>query len=653
MSVRHWITFLSKEQLSQEKRLSLRLILSIPFLVQIVVAVSLTGYFSWLNGQKTVRNIAQRLSQEVAKNIENQVSSYTEISSQFLLTTQAAYESGNLGFADQESLARYFWKQTQVSEAIPFIYFGSAEGDYIGVWSNPEDVNTLQLQTQSTAPYREIYRLDEQGQVAELLRREEYDPRMRPWYKAAEQAGKQTWSPIYVWATSPRLGIDHAIPIYEKSGLDDTDENSPDSLLGVLSVAVTLSDISVFLQQADVSYATRLFVVEKSGAIVASSAAEAPFINTEMGEQRLLATQSSDFLIRETSRTLHNQLGSFAEVVASQQHFWEIGEEDYFVQIVPFDEQIGLDWLILVVIPRSDFTTYIQANTYITVLLCLVALLITLSIGFTISQWIITLIARLSKASQAIAEQATSQDFGQGEQPIYMKSQSVRELEILARTFNYMAAQLKQSFAQIANVNAELEERVVTRTLELEAANRELKRSASIDGLTQISNRRHFDEFFQQTWRSLAREKLPVSLILCDVDYFKLYNDTYGHQAGDDCLKKVAQAIQTSVQRPSDLVARYGGEEFGVILPQTDLAGAVHVAEKIRAKIGDLKIPHAASAVSEFVTVSIGVGCAVPNPNSAFEILVESTDRVLYRAKAQGRDQIVRCADAGVRPKLG
>ncbi len=651
--MRHWIAFLRKEQLSQEKRLSLRLILSIPFLVQIVVAVSLTGYFSWLNGQKTVRNIAQRLSQEVANNIENQVSSYTEISSQFLLTTQVAYESGNLDFDNQESLARYFWKQTQVSEAIPFIYFGSAEGDYVGVWSNAEDVNTLQLQTQSTAPYREIYRLDEQGQVAELLNREEYDPRMRPWYRAAEQAGKQTWSPIYVWATSPRLGIDHAIPIYEESGLDNTDVNSPESLLGVLSVAVTLSDISVFLQQADVSYATRLFVVEKSGAIVASSASEAPFINTEMGEQRLLATQSSDFLIRETSRTLHNQLGSFEEVTASQQHFWKIGEEDYFVQIVPFDEQIGLDWLILVVIPRSDFTTYIQANTYITVLLCLVALLITLSIGFTISQWIIILIARLSKASQALAEQATSQDFGQGEQPIYMKSQSVRELEILARTFNYMAAQLKQSFTQIANVNAELEERVVTRTLELEAANRELKRSASIDGLTQISNRRHFDEFFQQTWRSLAREKLPVSLILCDVDYFKLYNDTYGHQAGDDCLKKVAQAIQASVQRPSDVVARYGGEEFGVILPQTELAGAVHVAEKIRDKIGDLKIPHTASAASEFVTVSIGVGCAVPSPNSAFEILVESTDRVLYRAKAQGRDQIVCCADAGVRPNLG
>ena len=126
-------------------------------------------------------------------------------------------------------------------------------------------------------------------------------------------------------------------------------------------------------------------------------------------------------------------------------------------------------------------------------------------------------------------------------------------------------------------------ERLLTEQLEI--ANRELERLASLDGLSQIANRRCFDQQLAQEWKRLQREQLPLSLILCDIDFFKVYNDTYGHQAGDECLRQVAYTIHQAVRRPADFTARYGGEEFAVILPNTEATGAVRVAEKIRAQV--------------------------------------------------------------------
>ena len=173
---------------------------------------------------------------------------------------------------------------------------------------------------------------------------------------------------------------------------------------------------------------------------------------------------------------------------------------------------------------------------------------------------------------------------------------------------------------------------------QLEEANQELHRLVTIDGLTQVANRRRFDEYLRQEWRRLAREQAPLSLIMCDVDFFKLYNDTYGHQAGDECLKQVAGAIDNSIERPADLVARYGGEEFAIILPNTDRNGATYVAEKIRIAIKALQIPHSASRVSTRVTLSLGVATLVPFPAFSQEMLIDTADRALYHAKAQGRD---------------
>jgi diguanylate cyclase (GGDEF)-like protein/PAS domain S-box-containing protein len=176
---------------------------------------------------------------------------------------------------------------------------------------------------------------------------------------------------------------------------------------------------------------------------------------------------------------------------------------------------------------------------------------------------------------------------------------------------------------------------------QLEAANQQLNRLATLDGLTQLANRRRFDQYLEQEWRRLTRESQPLSLILCDVDFFKLYNDTYGHQAGDEALKQVAAALGSAVKRPADLVARYGGEEFALVLPNTHQEGALHIAESIHKAIKLLKLVHRSSSVNSYLTLSIGVACVIPRPDTSATALVAAADAGLYQAKGTGRDRTV------------
>ncbi len=176
---------------------------------------------------------------------------------------------------------------------------------------------------------------------------------------------------------------------------------------------------------------------------------------------------------------------------------------------------------------------------------------------------------------------------------------------------------------------------------ELRHANDQLQRLAMIDGLTQVSNRRFFDERLDQEWRRLARSGEPLSLILCDVDYFKKYNDTYGHLAGDACLQQVAKALQLAVKRPADVVARYGGEEFVIILPETGAAGALHVADQILRQVSSLRIPHRSSDIADHVTVSVGVATTIPSIDMVPSQLVQKADESLYNAKQNGRNRVI------------
>jgi diguanylate cyclase (GGDEF)-like protein len=199
---------------------------------------------------------------------------------------------------------------------------------------------------------------------------------------------------------------------------------------------------------------------------------------------------------------------------------------------------------------------------------------------------------------------------------------------------------VQQAKDQLKAYSLNLEIEVSKRTAALEQANQELHRLAMLDGLTRVANRRHFDEYLLQQWTLLTRLQQPLSLILVDVDEFKRYNDRYGHLAGDDCLKQMAQTISDTIMRPTDLVTRYGGEEFAIVLPFTDLEGATQVAQAIQTAVARLGLPHANSTVSDRLTLSLGVSCLVPQPELSIETLIATADKALYQAKEKGRDCI-------------
>jgi len=204
------------------------------------------------------------------------------------------------------------------------------------------------------------------------------------------------------------------------------------------------------------------------------------------------------------------------------------------------------------------------------------------------------------------------------------------------------------------NAREQLEERVRERTAVLEARNRELNTTriqlqeanaqllklVSIDGLTGIANRRHFDEVLAREVRRCLRERQPLSLILCDIDGFKRFNDTYGHARGDDTLKRVAQAVDKTFRRAGDLAARYGGEEFAIVLPGIDARRAWLFADRLRRNIWRLAIPNAVSPVADRVTISAGVATALPDRIYAIEELIHAADTALYRAKGNGRNRV-------------
>lgn len=221
--------------------------------------------------------------------------------------------------------------------------------------------------------------------------------------------------------------------------------------------------------------------------------------------------------------------------------------------------------------------------------------------------------------------------------------------EVLIRSIRYaveraqLLSKLRENEERLQQFNQELKDRVEARTAELKDKNEQLKnllKRSITDHLTGIANRYSVADVLEREWKNALRNTMPISIIMMDIDFFKPYNDTYGHPQGDECLKQVAHSVQQTLKRPKDLVARYGGEEFVVILPDTDRAGATVVAEQIQRDIWTLNIVHPASPIRDRITLSFGVATMIPKAKIQSKTLIAMADKALYLAKQHGRDRI-------------
>jgi diguanylate cyclase (GGDEF)-like protein len=308
-------------------------------------------------------------------------------------------------------------------------------------------------------------------------------------------------------------------------------------------------------------------------------------------------------------------------------------EHKLHIYTVYNDIQKNPAFLIKTTIPRDIVKNGLSTTRFALLSVFFIGTGVMLIIILVMKKTIISPITRLTDHVHSLSE---TRNYS-----MRLKIKRSDEIGTLARGFDRMVEKIEQQTEELASINDDLKKDIAMRMEvehALQEANRNLDILAKIDGLTQMANRRQFDENLTIEWKRMKREKLPLSLIICDVDCFKLYNDTYGHIAGDNCLRAIAQVIKDSMKRPSDFTARYGGEEFAIILSNTDSDGAAKIAEIIRASIQALGIPHRTSLAADSVTLSLGIASLIPDETLTVEDLLTLADSALYEAKSQGRN---------------
>jgi len=439
---------------TDSKKLPLRLILVVPFVLQIFAAVGLVGYLSFRNGQQAVSSLASQLRRGVSERIDSHLDRYLAISKKLCQVDADAIESGLLNPQDLKSMGRSFWKQMRLFD-IGYISFGSEIGEFAAAGRYFDDGR---ITVEELSPWQHhniksyIYDTDERGNRTKLVDSQDYTFQKEPWYKATVQAGKPIWSQIYQWESTPYpLSISASCPVGDRN----------DRLIGVIGVDRRLSQINDFLRELKVSPSGKTFIIERNGLVVATSSTEPPFKLVNSKPQRLSVYDTQDSLIQGTAKYLTKHFGNFSKIKGSQQLNFLLKGQRQFAQVTSWQDDWGLDWLVVVVVPESDFMAQINANTRTTILLCLGALVTATAIGIYTSRWITKPILKLSRASQAIAS-------GNLDQTVAVKG--IQELDILAQSFNQMAGQLRETFTTLEKTNQELEQRVSERTTELQAA---------------------------------------------------------------------------------------------------------------------------------------------------------------------------------------
>jgi signal transduction histidine kinase len=446
------MTILSKKS----RDLPLRLILVLPFVLQIFVAVGLTGYLSLRNGQKAINDLAQQLQSEVAIRVDGHLDTYLVLPHQINKLNLDAIERGLIDLRDIKSSGRYLWKQSQVFPQMSYIGYALSDntGAGAGRWLEGHGI-VLSLHP-GNQPKDYTYNSDDQGNIIKLVHQADYDATTDGWYVDTWKAGKPIWSRIYTAeGFGAYVAASASTPIYNKKR----------EKIGVFGVDLLLSDISKYLQQIHISKSGQVFIMERDGRLIASSGKESILFKQKEQYERYSIFNTPDPVMRSLAAKIQEKLKNTKSPKAKETFGFLIDGKRQYLHIAPWQDEYGLDWLVVVTMPESDFTAQIHANTRTTILLCCAALAIAVLSGIYTSRWISKPILALNHASKAIAE-------GNLEQPIL--NSGIRELDIVGQSFNVMVAQLQTSFTDLERSNAQLEQRVTERTQELNDKNTQL-----------------------------------------------------------------------------------------------------------------------------------------------------------------------------------
>ncbi|MBD2043215.1 ATP-binding protein [Microcoleus sp. FACHB-672] len=450
-------------KIHQPRRVSafpLQIVLIIPFILQILGAVSLVGYLSFKNGQRAVNDLAEQLMARTSDVVDEHLKSYLAIPQTLNQINADAVRRGMLDVRDRQIVGKYFWDQMQAYD-LTYIGIGLTTGE--GVGAARYDGKTITIDDWTAKPPNNVitYATDNQGNRTQVNARWDYRNTNESWYTQPIAAARPIWARIITgnYPTGPYIAVSASRPIYD----------AQNRLVGMIAIDLHLLKLSDFLRTLDISQSGQVFIMERDGTLIANSITAQPFTLAGQKIQRLQAINSPNSTIQSIASHLQVSKG-LQSITQSTAFQLEVQGERHFVNVVPWRDNYGLDWLVVVSVPETTFMGQVNANTRTTIALCLGALVLACVMGVFTSRWIARPILRLNQASEAMASGNLEQTVG---------TSSIRELNTLSNSFNHMAGQLRGSFAALEKSKEELEDRVEERTAELKNTLEELQRTQS------------------------------------------------------------------------------------------------------------------------------------------------------------------------------
>ena len=520
-------------------RFRLRSTLVLPFLIEIIATVGLVGWLSFRSGQEAVRDLATQLRNEVGARVSDRVKSYVSMPHLVNQVNVNAMDLGLISFKNPQSMTAatpYFWRQVLTYPNIGFVGFANRDAQYLRVgWINrlsPSEKPQIAKQLIPGGGNLNYYDIDQAGRPIRLAKSQpNYDVRQRPFYQVILEKGKASWSEIFINFANPTLQINASTPYYDRNG----------QLLGILTSQMGLGQIRDFLQTIKIGNTGQVFIVEPTGELVATSLRDQPLWIERSPKklERVRAINSSNPLLKSSLSFLYESFGDLTNIDRTHQLEFMLDGQRQFLQAVPLKDSYGLNWLIVIAVPESDFMAQIDKNIRNTLILCLIALLVTIFIGILTARWIVQPIRNIGYAAGEIAR---------GDRARRASGSAFIEIDRLADSFNSMAAQLQQSFE-------ELEQRVDKRTAELR---KEKERSellllnilpSKIADQLKYSNQSPAEHFEEATilfadivgFTTLATRLSPLELINCLNQVFSHF-DRLAEQYNLEKIKTIGDA---------------------------------------------------------------------------------------------------------------
>ncbi|MDM8558202.1 ATP-binding protein [Candidatus Parabeggiatoa sp. HSG14] len=469
-------------------KIPLRIVIIVPFVIQIFAVVGVTGWLSFRNGQKAVDDLSTQLRSEVTTRIHQHLKIHTTMPHKANQINVNAIHLKQLNLKDIKSMERHLWKQIQQFNTVNYVGIGTESAMYVGAQLLDNGSTRVEILDKTTGGHLQIWETDNLENRTKLIKTlPNYDPRNRPWYASAVKAGKPVWSEAYFSSRRSTLSVNQ--PVYNNFG----------DIVAAVIADISVLEISQFLRSLKIGQTGQSFIMERSGLLVATSTSETPY--RKVGEEfkssktqefksleniglwksnalgiwnnieelqlknpeiqnsamsntlnnkteQFKAIESSDDLTRATAHYLIKHFGDL-NTIKSRQNLDFIGNgKRHFFQVIPFEDNWGLDWLIVVVVPETDFMAQIDENMYYTILLCLAALGLTIFVGILTAEWIIQPLLHLNTTAKALARDEWQQ---------MVEVERRDEVGELANSFNQMAKQLQGLFTTLKTKNTELQ----------------------------------------------------------------------------------------------------------------------------------------------------------------------------------------------------